>query len=106
MIKNLSPTAVKEILDSSEKVRLIDVREEWEYEIANINNAELLPLSNFMNHFNKLNPDDKIIVYCHHGARSFQVCSYLVQNGFSDVANLDGGINAWAEEVDNSVPQY
>ena len=105
-INNLSPAEVKELIDSKTDLRLIDVRENWEYEISKIEDSELMPLSNFSEHINNLNFEDKIIVYCHHGVRSYRVCSYLVNNGFKDVSNLRGGINAWALEVDDNIIRY
>ncbi|MHB8580541.1 MAG: rhodanese-like domain-containing protein [Ignavibacteriaceae bacterium] len=106
MIKNLSPGEIKEILVKEKDIRLIDVREEWEYQIAKLENSELMPLSNFGDHLSKLSPDEKIIVYCHHGTRSYAVCNYLIENGFNDVTNLRGGINLWSEEIDNSIAVY
>ncbi len=106
MIKQLSPAEVKNILDRGENVRLIDVREKWEYDLAKIENSELMPLSNFSQHFSELKPEDNLIIYCHTGGRSFQVCAYLVQSGFKNVSNLDGGIRAWSNEIDSSVPLY
>ncbi len=106
MIEDLSPLHIKKILDSGEKIRLIDVREVWEYEIARIENSELMSLSEFEKHAGLLNQDDKIIVYCHRGVRSLRVCNYLVNAGFGNVINLKGGIYAWSMEVDNTIPVY
>ncbi|MHB8339365.1 MAG: rhodanese-like domain-containing protein [Ignavibacteriaceae bacterium] len=106
MIKNFSPVEIKEILDKEKNIRLVDVREEWEYQIVKLENSELMPLSNFGDHLSKLSPDEKIIVYCHHGTRSYAVCNYLIENGFKNVINLKGGINSWSEEVDNSIEVY
>lgn len=106
MIQNLSPSEIKEILDNEKNIRLVDVREEWEYKIANLEKAELMPMSNFDGHLSKLHPNEKIIVYCHHGTRSYAVCNYLIGNGFKNVINLRGGINSWSEEIDDSIPVY
>ncbi|HKI77912.1 MAG TPA: rhodanese-like domain-containing protein [Ignavibacteriaceae bacterium] len=106
MIRQLSPKEVKNILERGENIRIIDVREEWEYETAKIENSELMPLSAFNEHITKLNPEDNLVISCHHGNRSYRVCAYLVQNGFKRVSNLDGGINAWSQEVDPSIPVY
>jgi rhodanese-related sulfurtransferase len=106
MIKQLSPAEANKILGEQEDVRLIDVREKWEYETAKIDNSELMPLSEFQNHIPKLKPEDNLIIVCHHGNRSFTVSSFLVQNGFKNVSNLDGGIDAWAQEVDPTIPTY
>ena len=106
MIKQLSPAEAKKILGEQEGIRLIDVREKWEYETAKIENSELMPLSEFNVHFPKLNPDDNLIIICHHGNRSMTVGLYLVQNGFKNVSNLDGGIDSWSQEVDPTIPTY
>ncbi len=106
MIQNLSPIKIKEIIQSGEKLRLIDVREEWEYEIAKISGSELMPLSRFVKFVPLLNPGEKVIVYCHKGVRSLRVCSYLFNAGFKDVINLKGGIDAWVDEVDGSISKY
>ncbi len=106
MVKELSPAKIKEIIESGEKIRLVDVREEWEYNIARIENAELMPLSQLAEYSKQLGRDEKIIVYCHHGVRSLRACYYLLSHGFSNVINLKGGIDAWAYEVDASVPTY
>ncbi len=106
MIKQISPSEVKTLLDSGEKLRLIDVREKWEYDTAKIENSELMPLSEFNDHYDKLNHNDNLIICCHTGNRSFTVCAYLIKNGFKNVSNLDGGITAWSQEVDPSIPIY
>jgi rhodanese-related sulfurtransferase len=106
LIKRLKPEAIKKILNNKEKVRLIDVREEWENRIAKIDNSELIPLSNFIEASKKLNKDDTLIIYCHRGFRSAQVCFYLEKLGFSYLINLEGGIDAWSKQIDNSIPLY
>jgi rhodanese-related sulfurtransferase len=106
MIQNLSPHEVKRLLDTEKNVKLIDVREKWEYEYATIEGAENIPLSVFVHSVNKIDNNNKIILYCHHGSRSYQACSYLVRNGFNDVTNMDGGIDAWADQVEPSMQRY
>lgn len=104
--KNLSAAEVKEILNNKNGTRLIDVREEWEYNIANIEGSELMPLSNFVDHLSRLNKEDNLILYCHRGIRSVNTCNYLAAQGFKNLINLKGGIEAWSDEVDQSVPKY
>ncbi|MDY0079766.1 MAG: rhodanese-like domain-containing protein [Ignavibacteriaceae bacterium] len=106
MIRNLNPYEVKEILDSGEKVRLIDVREEWENNLARIEGCELFPLSKFNNEYDKLGKDETLIVYCHHGNRSMTVCNFLLKQGYSNLVNLRGGIALWALTVDPKIKQY
>lgn len=106
MIQNLNPYEVKEILDSGEKVRLVDVREKWENDIARIEGCELFPLSKFPSEYTKLEKDEKLIIYCHHGSRSMNVCNYLVKQGYTDLINLRGGIALWGMTVDLKMKQY
>ncbi|MFZ0453261.1 MAG: rhodanese-like domain-containing protein [Ignavibacteriaceae bacterium] len=106
MIQRLNPKEAKDILDNNKSVRLIDVREEWENHKARIKNSELMPLSRFVQMSKSLNKEQIIIVYCHHGVRSLQVCNYLETLGFSNLINLEGGIDAWSKKIDNSVPVY
>jgi len=106
MIKRFSPVQVKNIIESEAQIKLIDVREKWEYQIAKLENAELVPLGEFVAYSRNLNHEDKIVIYCHHGVRSFNACNYLFENGFKDIVNLEGGIDAWSREIDNSIPVY
>ena len=97
----LKPQDVKNILNKNGSIRLIDVREEWENKIARIQNSELMPLSNFKETSKKLNKDNWLIIYCHHGIRSANACYYLEALGFENLINLEGGIDAWSRQVDN-----
>jgi rhodanese-related sulfurtransferase len=104
--KSVSPKELSEHLEKSENVKFIDVREPVEYEIARVEKAELLPLSHFNEWIDTLELEDEIVVMCHHGIRSANVCMYLAQNGFENVSNLEGGIDLWSIEVDETVPRY
>lgn len=106
MFKNYRPNQVKELLESDPDYRLIDVREKWEYDICKLPNSELMPLSEFNKHIKKIDQKDKLIFLCHHGSRSLNVCMYLASNGYKDIVNVLGGINAWSDEVDNTIPKY
>ncbi len=104
--QSISPTELAERLKNKEDFRFIDVRELHEYEISRIEQAELLPLTQFNEWIGRLDPSEEIVVMCHHGIRSANVCVFLVRNGFEKVWNLDGGIDAWTAEVDSNVPRY
>lgn len=104
--ESISPSELKERLKDGEKVNLIDVREVWEYETAHLEGAKLLPLSEFNEWIGDLKPEEEIVVMCHHGIRSANVCMFLLRNGFEKVINLDGGIDLWSKEVDANVPLY
>jgi len=106
MYRDLNPLEVKKILDNKNGTRLIDVREEWEHKIASLPDSELMPVSNFLRHLDKLNKEDELIIYCHTGARSVSVCRFLADKDFKNLINLKGGIDAWSKEVDDSVPRY
>lgn len=102
----MSPSELGEKLENQENFRLIDVREPLEWELARIEAAELLPLSEFAAWHDKLNPAEEIVVMCHHGIRSANVCAYLAQAGFDTIYNLSGGIDAYSIEVDRNIPRY
>lgn len=104
--KSISPKQLSERLKSGENIKFIDVREPAEYEIAGVEQAELLPLSRFNEWIGALKPEDEIVVMCHHGIRSANVCMFLVRNNFENVSNLEGGIDLWSIEVDENIPRY
>ena len=105
--RNLTPTQVKEQLDRGDPIRLIDVREPHEHAIAHIEGAELLPLSRAQEWVETLSPDEDIVFFCHIGGRSHQVASFLAtQRGFTNVANMLGGIDDWSLQIDTNVLRY
>ena len=104
--KTISARDVQQKQLRGETFRLIDVREPIEFEMARVETAELLPLSEFELWHDKLAQSDEIVFMCHHGVRSAHVCRYLSEQGFENVSNLDGGIDAWSTEVDRAVPRY
>ena len=106
LYQSISPKQLAERLNAGEKLRFIDVREPQEFEIARLENAELLPLSRFNEWIDTLDAAEEIVVMCHHGIRSANVCMFLVRNGFEKVFNLDGGIDLWSFEVDENIPRY
>ena len=85
---------------------LLDVREPHEFEICQIPNSQLMPMQSIPSRLDQLPKDVAIITICHHGMRSQQVAQFLLQNGFNDITNLIGGVNAWAADVDRSMPTY
>ena len=105
-MQTLSCAELKEKLDAGEKPVLVDVREAWEFELCNIDGSVNISMSNVEQMLNDLKSDDEIVVICHHGMRSFQVASYLEGNGFNNIANLEGGVDAWARTVDTKMEQY
>lgn len=88
------------------KPQLLDVREPWELDVCRIPDAKSMPMRSVPARFMELDRDAETVVICHHGARSYQVAMFLEQQGFSKVLNLYGGVAAWAQQVDSTMPTY
>jgi rhodanese-related sulfurtransferase len=89
------------------KARLIDVREPWEFETAHIADSVLMPMGDVpARAHQELDPDERLVVVCHHGMRSMNVAVWLRNQGFEQAQSLMGGIDAWSAEVDPTVPRY
>ncbi len=99
-------TEVKAKLDRGDQFVLIDVREPHEYKICNIPGAKLIPLGEFPKHVGEFDPNADIVIHCRSGMRSAKACAILRQAGFQHVRNMVGGILAWSDKVDPSVPKY
>jgi rhodanese-related sulfurtransferase len=101
------PSEVKQLLDAG-RIVLIDCREQAEWDTANIKGAILMPMSNWANEIEQLKQyeDQHLVVHCHHGGRSMRVTQWLRGNGFPNAQNMAGGIHAWSDEIDASVPKY
>jgi rhodanese-related sulfurtransferase len=91
-------------------IQFIDVREPWEVETASLKPFQNFPLSQFSEWseqiYSQLDPETETVVLCHHGVRSAQMCGWLVQQGFTNVKNISGGIDAYSVAVDRSIPRY
>ena len=85
---------------------LLDVREPHEFEHCHISNSHLMPMRSIPDCLDQLPKNAPIVTICHHGMRSQQVAQFLIQNGFNDITNLVGGVNAWAADVDKAMPTY
>ena len=106
-MRSLQPSELKALLDTSACAPVIlDVREPWEYAICHIDGCRLIPMAELPSHLEELDPKATIVVICHHGMRSQAIARFLEQAGFVDVANLQGGIDAWAREIDPKMAQY
>ena len=88
------------------KLLLLDVREPWEFQICRIEGSQLLPMGEIPARAGELDQGAEVVVICHHGGRSLQVALFLEKQGFSDVTNLTGGVDAWAKNVDPAMPVY
>jgi rhodanese-related sulfurtransferase len=93
-------------MDNDAKPFLLDVREPHEAVICAIEGSTLIPLGSLPQRFAEIPKDRPIVVQCHHGGRSAKAVQYLLAQGFSDVRNLTGGIEAWALEVDQGMARY
>jgi rhodanese-related sulfurtransferase len=98
---------VKAKLDAAESFTLLDVREPWEFETARISGAKLMPMGDVPTRAHQeLDPEEHVVVVCHHGVRSMNVTVWLRQQGFEKARSLRGGIDAWSRRVDANVPVY
>ena len=108
MTAELFPQELAALLSGPNPPRLLDVREPEEHALAAIPNSILIPLGQITGRASELCAwqQDEIVVYCHHGIRSRHAIHLLTQLGFSNLANLSGGIDAWSTAVDPKVPRY
>lgn len=99
---------VKARLDAGDDFLLLDCREPEEYQAVHIAQAQLLPMSEIMERVAELEPHRQrnIVVHCHHGGRSMRVTNWLRSQGFANVQNMAGGIDAWSVSIDPSLPRY
>ncbi len=105
-MKEVNVTDLKKMMDNGDEFQLIDVREPHEYDICNLG-GELIPMGEITSQADRLSKDRQVIIYCRSGARSGQVCEYLEKKfGFSNVYNLKGGVLAWSDEIDPTMPKY
>jgi rhodanese-related sulfurtransferase len=98
---------VKAKIDSREEFTLLDVREPWEFGTASIEKAKLIPMGDIPSRApQELDPENHIVVVCHHGVRSMNVTAWLRQQGFEKAQSMRGGIDAWSRQIDRTVPTY
>jgi rhodanese-related sulfurtransferase len=103
----IAPEEVKAKLDGGEDFVLLDCREPWEFETASIPGTRFIPMGDIPSRANhELDPDQHIVVVCHHGVRSMSVTAWLRQQGFEKAQSMRGGIDAWSRQVDGKVPLY
>ena len=101
----ISPTQVKALQQRGETFTLLDVRAPWEYAASRIEGAKHMPTA-LVPKIYDLDPDDHIVVVCHHGMSSLSVANWLRQQGYENVQSMRGGIDGWARTVDPKVPLY
>lgn len=101
----IPPTELKRRLDAAEPTAILDVRDPWEHELCAISGARLIPMDQLQGRVDELDPEQEVVVYCHHGQRAGAVVQWLRRQGIPAV-NLRGGIDAWAVEVDPALRRY
>lgn len=105
-VKELTVQELKQLIDSKADFQLIDVREDYEFEIANLG-GELIPLGTLLQHVDKISKDKQVVVHCRSGKRSADAIRVLEERfGFDNLYNLKGGILAYADQIDNSLAKY
>jgi molybdopterin/thiamine biosynthesis adenylyltransferase/rhodanese-related sulfurtransferase len=105
-VPTITPVELRAKLDRHEKFVLVDVREPYEYDICNIPGSKLIPLGELPARLSELDTADDIVLHCKVGGRSAKALKVLQESGFRKLSNLRGGITAWSDEVDPSVPKY
>ncbi|MCZ6904096.1 MAG: molybdopterin-synthase adenylyltransferase MoeB [Acidobacteria bacterium] len=105
-VPELTATEVKKMMDEKKPFVLIDVREPHEYQICKIPGSKLIPLGEVARRMHELNSADEIVVHCRSGQRSAEAVEFLMKAGFGKIHNLKGGVLAWSDEVDPTMPKY
>lgn len=105
-IKEITVTELKKMIDEQEDFQLIDVREGFEYQIANLE-GELIPVGLVPDSIQHISRDKPVVVHCRSGKRSADVIRYLQNtHGYTNLINLKGGILAWSDQIDPTIPKY
>jgi adenylyltransferase/sulfurtransferase len=104
----ISPVELAEKLKRGEPVYLLDVRQEWEHQLARLPDQALVPLSELPERLDEIQPETGalVVAYCHHGVRSLSAAAWLRQAGFPEAVSLAGGIDRWSQTIDPTVPRY
>lgn len=102
----ISPTQLKDMMDTETPFVLLDVREEWEYQMVHLEDAMWIPFGELPRRCGEIPPRVEVVVYCHWGMRSVDAAFLLQQLGFKSVKSLIGGIDRWAREIDTEMPRY
>jgi rhodanese-related sulfurtransferase len=106
LIPEINVHKLAEKREAGEEFFLLDVREQNENDFCRIEGATLIPLGEILQRFEEIPKDRPVIAYCHHGRRSERALVFLKSQGFTEVFNVVGGIDAWSVEIDPTVPRY
>ena len=105
-MKEVTVQELKAMKDKKEDFQLIDIREEYEYDICHLD-GELIPMGDIVDHLDKISKTKKVVLHCRSGKRSASVVQMLEQqHGFTNLYNLKGGTLAWTEEIDTEMAKY
>ena len=104
--KSISAKELNELLNSAEKIQIVDVREHFEWDICHIEGGLNIPMDLIVESLDKISKDITTVVMCHHGVRSMNVIQYLESKGYKNLINLEGGIHAWATKIDSNMATY
>jgi len=102
----ITPQEVQQRQERNEELFILDVREPWERQAASIMPSHHIAMADIPSQVQELDPDQHIVVICHHGIRSLMVTDWLRKQGFEKVQSMSGGINRWSLEIDAKVPRY
>ena len=105
-MESLNVLQLKKEIDRGDPIVLLDVRDKWEFDLCHIDGSINISLSEISDRKDDLDIKPRTIVICHHGMRSTMASEYLVTEGFEKIVNLEGGINAWASTIDQSMARY
>lgn len=105
-IRSITAAELAERVRSGESISIVDVREPFEWQIAKIPGARLIPMREVMSHVEEIRESPETVLYCHGGVRSMKVARELAAAGVHGLYNLEGGIDAWSRDVDPTVPRY
>ena len=105
-MKEISVQELKSMMDAGTDFQLIDVREPWEFTICHIDASELVPMGQIPQKLDLFQTHEEYVIICHHGIRSLQVIQFLAHHDIHNTINLDGGVEAWAREVDVNMETY
>lgn len=102
----MSVEDLKRELDAGNAPFILDVREDWEYQLCHLEGSTSMPLGTVTEKYSSVPRDKPVVVMCHHGGRSARAVGFLQSQGYDNVANLTGGIHAWALRIDPSMKVY
>jgi rhodanese-related sulfurtransferase len=106
MTYEITPQELRQLQERKEALTLLDVREPWERLTVSIDGSLHIPMAEVPARVQELDPDEHIVVYCHHGVRSLSVTDWLRKQGYENVQSMTGGIDRWSVEIDPKLPRY